>query len=87
MDNMFMKPLMCLTTIPSTCRFTNKDNLVVRCGEWDMAVDVEPVAHQDRDIAQIMVHPAFWHGINPKYFFPYWSQYILCIAPGGEIFY
>ena len=46
----------------SKCRFTKNENLVVRCGEWDMAVDIEPVAHQDRDIAQVMVHPGFWHG-------------------------
>ena len=87
--------------MPSTCRFINKDNLVVRCGEWDMAVDIEPVAHQDRDIAQVMVHPAFWQGISPPSDVPYlyrtlppeaWpifshiDQY-LCIAPGGEFWY
>lgn len=50
--------------MPCTCRFTDNENLVVRCGEWDMANDFEPVASQDRDIAQVMVHPGFWHGIN-----------------------
>ena len=36
-----------------------------------MAVDIEPVAHQDRDIAQVMVHPAFWQGISRPSDVPY----------------
>ena len=43
-------------------RSTNNKNLVVRCGEWDMSSEFEPLAHQDRDVARVMVHPGFWKG-------------------------
>ena len=43
-------------------RSKNHKNLVVRCGEWDMSSEFEPLAHQDRDIARVMVHPGFWKG-------------------------
>ena len=35
---------------------------MVRCGEWDMSSEFEPLAHQDRDIVRVMVHPGFWKG-------------------------
>ncbi len=31
----------------------------VRCGEWDTQQEVEPVAHQDRDVLYKMINPLF----------------------------
>lgn len=34
-------------------------DLFVRCGEWDTRRPVEPVPHQDRNVAHVAVHPGF----------------------------
>jgi len=37
----------------------NPGNLVVRCGEWDTQTEGEPLAHQDRTVGHIVLHPEF----------------------------
>jgi kallikrein len=34
-------------------------NLKLRCGEWDTQRQIEPAAHQDRDVYDMKVHPGY----------------------------
>jgi len=38
---------------------TNFENLVVRCGEWDTQTENEPLKHQDRKVAKVIIHPLY----------------------------
>jgi len=37
-------------------------SLVVRCGEWDTQTEGEPLAHQDRNVVHVELHPEFNKG-------------------------
>merc|ERR1719495_2173359 len=37
-------------------------SLVVRCGEWDTQTEGEPLAHQDRNVREVVLHPEFNKG-------------------------
>jgi len=37
-------------------------SLVVRCGEWDTQTEGEPLAHQDRNVRKVVLHPEFNKG-------------------------
>ncbi|QQP58091.1 Serine protease -like protein 21, partial [Caligus rogercresseyi] len=39
-----------------------KENLKIRCGEWDTQQEIEPSQHQDRFVQNVKIHPQF----NPK---------------------
>ncbi|XP_040570649.1 phenoloxidase-activating factor 2 [Lepeophtheirus salmonis] len=39
-----------------------KDNIKIRCGEWDTQKEIEPSQHQDRFVEDVKIHPQF----NPK---------------------
>lgn len=36
-----------------------RNNLVVRCGEWDTKITTEPLPHQEQEVADIIIHPNF----------------------------
>ncbi|XP_040570521.1 phenoloxidase-activating factor 2 [Lepeophtheirus salmonis] len=39
-----------------------KENILIRCGEWDTQKEIEPSQHQDRFVEDVKIHPQF----NPK---------------------
>uniref|UniRef100_A0AAG5DPH2 Phenoloxidase-activating factor 2 n=1 Tax=Anopheles atroparvus TaxID=41427 RepID=A0AAG5DPH2_ANOAO len=49
-------PLLVLTTAHNVHR---KTNLIARFGEWDIGTDKEPFPHQDVNVADVFIHPAF----------------------------
>uniref|UniRef100_A0A182JAG3 Peptidase S1 domain-containing protein n=1 Tax=Anopheles atroparvus TaxID=41427 RepID=A0A182JAG3_ANOAO len=49
-------PLLVLTTAHNVHR---KINLIARFGEWDIGTDKEPFPHQDVNVADVFIHPAF----------------------------
>ena len=34
-------------------------DLIVRCGEWDLLSDQEPVSFQDRQVVKFSIHPSY----------------------------
>ncbi|CAB4065917.1 Phenoloxidase-activating factor 2 [Lepeophtheirus salmonis] len=51
----FLTGAHCVDKIP-------KNNIKIRCGEWDTQKEIEPSQHQDRFVEDVKIHPQF----NPK---------------------